>query len=121
MFAFPYSKKFVIPVLLVQSFFSLWAVCRTCGLFSRSILTPILFITFFLYFKYISQLEEKRKEIYTRHTTAVALAVSFFFTLLFLLAESLSLTAGLDHRLFRLVILAVCSIGFFFLIFHSKT
>ena len=87
MFAFPYSKKFVIPVLLVQSFFSLWAVCRTCGLSSRSILTPILFITFFLYFKYISQLEEKRKEIYTRHTTAVALAVSFFFTLLFLLAE----------------------------------
>ncbi len=119
MFAFPYSKKFVIPVLLVQSFFSLWAVCRTCGLSSRSILTPILFITFFLYFKYISQLEEKRKEIYTRHTTAVALAVSFFFTLLFLLAESLSLTAGLDHRLFKLVILAVCSIGFFFLIFHS--
>lgn len=127
MFSFPYllqkgyNKKFFIPVLLVQSFFSLWSVSRTCGLSSRSILTPILFSVIFLYFKYISQSKEKQPEIFTKHTSVVALAVSLFFTLLFLLAESLSLTAGLDHRLFRLVILAVCGIGFFFLIYHSSS
>ncbi len=47
------------------------------------------------------------------------MAVSFLFTLLFLLAESPSLTDGLDHKLFQLVILAVCGIGFFFLVSYS--
>lgn len=121
MFTIPYNKKFLIPVLLIQSFFSLWTVCRACSLSSRSILAPILFIAFFLYFKYISQLEEKRPEIFTKHVSAVATAVSFLFTMLFLLAESPSLTDGLDHKLFRLVILAVCGTGFFFLIYRSLT
>lgn len=121
MFAFSHNKKFFIPVLLVQSFFSLWAVCRTCGLSSRSILTPILFISFFLYFRHISQLEEKRPEIFTKHTAAVALIVSLLFTLLFLLAESPSLTDGLDNRLFRLIILTVCSIGAFFLFYRTSS
>lgn len=119
MFAMPYSKKNLIPILLAQSFFSLWAVCRASGLSSRSILAPILFTAFFLYFKHISRLEEKRPEIFTKHASAIAMAVSFLFTLLFLLAESPSLTDGLDHKLFQLVILAVCGIGFFFLVSYS--
>lgn len=117
---FSYKEKnfnFTLCALLIQSFFALWAVSRVCHFSSRSILAPILFAALFLYFKYISELKVKKQEIFTRHTAAVALAVSLFFTLLFLLAESSSLTEGLDSRLFRLMILTVCGIGFFFLIY----
>lgn len=114
------KKNFPFHIfLLIQSFFSLWTVSRACGLSSRNPLTPILFTAFFFYFKYISQFKEKRPETFTKHTSAVSLTVSLFFTLLFLLAESPSLTDGLDNILFRLIILTACGIGFFFLIYRS--
>lgn len=120
MFRIPCKKNFPFPVfLLIQSFFSLWAVSRACGLSSRSPLTLILFVAFFLYFKHISRLKEERQDTFTGYTAAVSLTVSLFFTLLFLLAESSSLTMGLDHMLFRLIILAVSGTGAFFLIYHS--
>lgn len=105
--------------LFIQSFFALWATVRTCHLSSRSILTPILFAAFFYFFQFISQSKAKQTAVFTRHTSAVSFTVSLLFTLFFLLAQSSSLTEGLDSRLFRLMILTVCGIGVFFLIYHS--
>lgn len=103
--------------VLVQSFFALWTINRAYLISSRNTLAPVLFAALFLFFSYISQLKKQRSTAFTRHTAAIALAVSLFFTLLFLLAESPSLTEGLDSQLFRLMILTVCGIGFFFLIY----
>ncbi len=120
MFNSLYKKTpYAVFILLIQSFFALWAVSRAGHFSTRNIFTPILFTSFFLYFKYISQLRIKKINIFTKHIAMIVLAVSFLFTLLFLLAGSSSLTGNLDNRFFQLIVLAACGTGFFFLVYDA--
>ena len=112
------EKIYIRCLWLIQSFLALWTVIRACRLSSRSILTPILFAAFFFYFQTISQLKAQQKEqAFTRHTAVIALIVSLLFTSFFLLAQSPSLTDGLDSLLFKMIILTVCGLGGFSLIY----
>lgn len=114
-----YKKQFFICSLFIQSFFSLWCIMRACGLSARNILIPILFPALFLYYRQIWKLNDRKNKVFTKHTAIIALIFSLLFTALFLLAESPSLTEGLDSLLFRFIILTACGTGFFFLIYHS--
>lgn len=112
-----YSKSsFILYRLLIESFFALWAISRACHLTTKNFLTPILFGAFFLSFRYVFKLKSEKAEIFTKHTSILVRICGLFFTLLFLLAESPSLTEGLTSRLFQLIILAASGIGAFFLI-----
>ncbi len=111
-----YNKSFAPYKLFIESFFALWAVCRACHITTKSFLAPILFGAFFLSFRYIFKLKAEKPEVFTKHVLAVARICGLFFTLLFLLAESPSLTEGLTNRLFQLIIIAASGFGAFFLI-----
>lgn len=104
--------------LLIPAFFSVWAVSRAGSLSTRSILTPVLFLTFTVFFRHASRLKDQRLTASPRHITAFSAALALLFTLLILLAETASLTEGLDNRLFRLLILSACGAGFFFLFYY---
>lgn len=113
------KNPYTFFLLFIQSFFALWAVSRAGHFSTRNVLTPVLFTSFFLYFKSISQLKTQKSHVFTKHVSTVALAVSFLFTLLFLLAGSSSLTESLDNRFFQFIILTACGAGFFSLIYNT--
>ena len=111
---------FFIP----QSFFSVWAIMRMGGFSTRSILTPVLFLFCTVFFHYASRIAGKENSspapvMSPRRIRGAALALALVFTLFSLLAESSEMTAGLDNRLFQLVILAACAAGLFFLFYYT--
>lgn len=123
----------------LQSFFSVWAVMRAGSFSVRSILTPVLFLLFALFFRHVSGLSHTDSSLsekagfcpalpeggfpggsaeYKKRVRTGALPLSFLFTLLTLLAASGVFTAGLDNRLFQLMLLFACAAGLFFLFYY---
>lgn len=111
------SDKVKKLLLFPEAFFSVWALSRACGLSTRSILTPVLFLLTIYFFNHIS-LADSKNGAYKNRIRCFAGVSSAFFTVLFLLARSSALTEGLQMPLFRQVILLACGIGFFFLFYY---
>ena len=104
--------------LLVQAFFSIWALTRAFNLTTRNILIPVLFAVLYRFFFSVSQLMKKQAPESKKRIQLSASILGLLFTLFSLLAEHSKLTEGLDNRLFQAVILAAGTLGLFFLFYH---
>lgn len=105
-------------VILVQAFFSIWALSRIWELTTRNIFIPILFFVFYRFFSSNLQLVQKQQEKLGNSFYIQVGIPAVLFTLFSLLAKHPTLTAGLDNRLFQMVILLASTVGFFFLFYH---
>lgn len=91
-----------------KAFFTAWAILRVCGLGAGSVLSVVLLIgAYYLYWR-------KPKE--SRRAAAAAAGIAGILTILWIMGETQSITAGLDNQLFRGVILAAAALGLFFLL-----
>lgn len=104
--------------ICIQSFFAVWAIVLICGLSTRNILIPILFVALLCFFRCASAKKTKVPFTYEKRLSILTYVLSLIFTLLMLMAEHGRITLGLASRLFQGIVLLAGCIGFFFLFYH---
>ena len=100
---------------LIQSFLSTWAIMRLLNLSTRSILTPILCLFCFVFFRYS---EELVRCLSHRRLKSITLINSILFTAFFLVGEYNTIIYNLDNHLFQGIILTVTAAGLLILLYH---
>ena len=111
-------KGVVVPMnqnLLIQSFLSTWAFMRLLNLSTRSILTPILCLFCFVFFRYSEGLFHCLSH---RRLKSITLITSILFTAFFLAGEHTTIIYDLNNRLFQGIILLVSAAGLLILLYH---
>lgn len=106
--------KHPLAFAFVRAFFSIWALTLSFGLSTRNLLIPVLFVILCRFF------HADMTSCQDRHSP-VPHILSLLFTLLCLLAEHTQITAGLDNRLFQMIVSAAAAFGLFFLFDHFLT
>ena len=105
--------------LSVESFFATWAIMRIANLHSMNI---IAFLFFLLSMVFFSALEkeitmQKQKNIKSQRIISGILAA--IFTIFYLSDTHKALSADLNNKLFKLIILLAVAIGLFLLLFKG--
>lgn len=95
----------------MEAFISTWALVRICGMETTNILTVFTFIFLYYLFHWIQ--EEKRSAMESIVQRRVEDGLSVVFTVFFVFGDFEQIYAGLDNGLFRLMVLAVTTMGLF--------
>ncbi len=103
-------------LFLLESFFTAWALMNAGRLQPGNIITGILFLLCFLFYRHSTKIVGETVKSKTEVITAGFL--SAFFTLCYMGVDAHNYIDQLENKLFRLVILTATAIGFFFLFFH---
>ncbi len=115
---FPGKMNTSVWITCIQAFFSVWAAVLLCGLSTRSILTPVLFAALLYFFRCASAKKAEAPSIYNLRLSIITPLVAGLFTLFTLMAEHNHITAGLENRIFRVLVLFAGGLGIFFLFYY---
>ncbi len=129
----------------IQSYLAAWALIRLWNLSLGSLLTVILWLLLFLFFRAVHRLpgstgaslpdssltahalpspdisQSQWPRLFSDRFRLWTCLLSLLFSLFCLMARHQILTGGLDHRLFQSILLGVSGAGLFLLFFHSLT
>lgn len=105
-------------ITCIQAFFSVWAAVLLCGLSTQSILTPVLFAALLYFFRCASARKAEAPSIYSLRLSVVTPVFSGIFTLFTLMAEHQTIAAGLENRIFRILVISAGGLGIFFLFYY---
>lgn len=108
-------KNSVSPTafLLIQAYFSAFALCNICGLSPAGILSVIFFGLMLLLFFHGKKIT--RTACLPAGFSRVCTLLAAIYTLLYMAARHKELTGSFDSRLFRLSFILATAIGLFFL------
>lgn len=102
---------------LTESFFSAWALMNAGRLQPGNILTGVFFLLCFLFFRCSAQ-KERGSSSGCKGLRRTSAAFSSLFTLFYLSVDAPDYLSSLESPLFRLALLTVSALGFFFLFYH---
>ncbi len=111
----------VSPRLIFQiaaAFFSTWALSKAGRLEAGNILTLLLFMLLFCFYRQVHSRMEKEAALESKFSKITVLTLSALFTFLYMVVDSVHYVETLTNALFRLIVLCAVALGFIFLFYH---
>lgn len=101
------------------AFFSTWALSKAGRLNVGNLLTLLLFVLLFCFYRQVTKRTEKENVLSLKYSQTVVLALSVLFTFLYMVVDYGNYVQTLSNALFRLIVLFAVALGFVFLFYYT--
>lgn len=102
----------------IAAFFSTWALSKAGRLEVGNILTLLLFVLFFCFYRQAEIRLEKETALRSKFSQFTVLALSALFTFFYMVVDYENYVQTLTNALFRLIVLSAAALGFVFLFYY---
>ena len=112
-------KKYDKMILLVESFFAIWAMIRVGNLSAMNIIAFLFFGLCYSFFVHVKKEARLLNRETIKNHKLIAIILSVLFTMFYLSDTRKALVADLNNRLFQLVIVLSVAVGLFLLFYYG--
>lgn len=107
------KDKILIILNSVESFFTAWAFMKAGSMEPGNLLTGVIFLLSYFFYRHISIRLSTRFFAYTKTARGTAMVLSAIFTLFYMLVEYSLYIETLTNRLYQTAMLSAVFLGFF--------